>query len=161
MSPAVLVGLLDKAKAYPLLKQHHPDSVAHVDYVNYSEKPRIMDYGEFEVRIEEVFRFDPQDTLVFRLSLRNKTNSEILYKPQQFAVRVGERVYFQSISDASGIMPPNADSPAYFAITGTPTGGRNDISIKNDFVVLLTRLDGDMTESVASVPLSGRGGFAK
>ena len=30
---------------------------------------------------EEVFRFDPQDTLVFRMVLRNKTDKEIRYKP--------------------------------------------------------------------------------
>jgi hypothetical protein len=141
VTPGVLLGLLDKAKAYPLLKEHHPEAVEQVDYANYSDKPRVMDYRDFEVRIEEVFRFDPQDTLVFRIALRNKTGSEILYKPQGFSVRVGEHVYFQSISDASGIMPPNTDSPAYFAITGTPTGGRNDISLKNDFTVLISRLE--------------------
>ncbi len=27
--------------------------------------------------------------------------------------------------------------PAYFAVTGTPNGGRNDISLKNDFIVIL------------------------
>jgi len=164
----MLVGLLDKAKAYPLLKASHPEAVEQVDYVTYGEKPRVMNYNTFEVRLEEVFRFDPQDTLVFRIVLRNKTAKEILYKPQGFSLRVGERLYSQSISDASGVMPPKSDSPAYFAITGTPAGGRNDISVKNDFIVLLQTLDAKSTSTVQDVPLNdeklpshGRGGLDK
>ncbi len=138
VTPGMLLGLLDKAKAYPVLKASHPEAVGQVDYVNYGETPRVMDYNAYEVRIEEVFRFDPQDTLVFRIVLRNKTDREIRYQPQGFSLRVGERLYPQSISDASGVMPPKSDTPAYFAITGTPSGGRNDVSTKNDFTVLLT-----------------------
>jgi len=161
-TPAILLGLLDKAKAYPVLKTSHPEAVEGVDYVSYADNPRVMDYNDFEIRLEEVFRFDSQDTLVFRVVLRNKTDQEILYKPQGFSVRVGERVYSQSIGDASGTIPPRSDTPAYFAITGTPSGGRNDISVKNDFTVLLTKLDADMTHAVQSVPLDGKeGGFAK
>jgi hypothetical protein len=168
VTPGMLVGLLDKAKAYPLLKASHPEAVEQVDYVAYGEKPHVMDYNDFEIRLEEVFRFDPQDTLVFRVVLRNKTDKEILYKTQGFSLRVGERLYSQSISDASGVMPPKSDSPAYFAITGTPSGGRNDISTKNDFIVLLATLDVKMTSAVQNVPLGdgkapshGRGGLAK
>jgi hypothetical protein len=141
VTPGVLVGLLDKAKAYPVLKTSHPEALEGVDYVTYGDKPRVMNYNDFEIRLEEVFRFDPQDTLVFRVVLRNKTDKEIDYQPQGFSLRVGERLYWQSISDASGVMPPKSDSPAYFAITGTPDGGHNDISVKNDFTVFVARAD--------------------
>ena len=161
VTPGALVGLLDKAKAYPVLKASHPEAVEQVDYMNYGEKAPVMDYNSFEVRLEEVIRFDSQDTLVFRVVLRNKTDREIVYKPQGFSLRVGERVYFQSISDASGVMPPKSDTPAYFAITGTPTGGRNDVSIKNDFSVLLTTLDVAKEKAAQSVRLRYGGGFAK
>lgn len=168
VTPGALVGLLDKAKAYPLLKASHPEAVEQVDYMTYADKPRVMDYNDFEIRLEEVFRFDPQDTLVFRVVLRNKTDKEIRYKTQGFSLRVGERLYSQSISDASGVMPPKSDSPAYFAITGTPNGGRNDISTKNDFIVLLQTLDSKTTDTRQNVPPDdfklpshGRGGFDK
>jgi hypothetical protein len=87
--------------------------------------------------------------------LRNKTDKEVLYTPQGFSVRVGERLYFQSISDASGVMPPKSDTPAYFAITGTPSGGRNDVSLKNEFTILLTRFDSEVVRTGARVPLDG------
>ena len=161
VTPSSLVGLLDKAKAYPVLKASHPEAIEQVDYVTYGGKPPVMDYNDFEVRLEEVFRFDPQDTLVFRIVLRNKTDKEIRYQPQGFSLRVGERLYSQSISDASGGMPPKSDTPAYFAITGTPTGGRNDVSTKNEFTVLLTTLDAGPSKAAQNMPVKGRGGFAK
>lgn len=156
VTPGSLVGLLDKAKAYPVLKASHPEAVEQVDYVNYGETPRVMDYNAYEVRIEEVFRFDPQDTLVFRIVLRNKTDKEIRYQPQGFSLRVGERLYSQSIGDASGVMPPKSDTPAYFAITGSPSGGRNDVSTKNDFTVLLTTLEGAGRRVAPNAPREDR-----
>jgi hypothetical protein len=137
VTPARLLALLDKAKAYPLLKENHPESVTQVEHVNYAQKPRIMDYKTYEVQLDEVFRFNPEDTLVFRVLLRNKSQEALRYRPDGFVLRVGDRSYPQSISDAAGTIPPNGEAPAYFAITGTPNGGRNDISLKNEFTVVL------------------------
>ena len=161
VTPGSLVGLLDKAKAYPVLKASHPEAVEQVDYVSYGAKPPVMDYNDFEVRLEEAYRFDPQDTLIFRIVLRNKTEKEIRYQPQGFSLRVGERLYAQSISDASGVMPPKSDTPAYFAVTGTPTGGRNDVSTKNEFTVVVSTVDPASAKAMQSVPREFRGGFAK
>ena len=137
VTPNRLLALLDRAKAYPLLKEHHPEAVAQVEYTNYAQKPRLMDYKSYEVQVEEAFRFDPEDTLVFRVLLRNKTEEPLRYSPDGFSLRVGERIYPQSISDASGTIPPRTEAPAYFAVTGTPNGGRNDISLKNEFIVVI------------------------
>jgi hypothetical protein len=137
VTPNRLLALFDKAKAYPLLREHHPEAVAQVEYINYAQNPRVMDYKSYEVQIEEVFRFDPEDTLVFRILLRNKTDKPLQYRPDGFSLRVGERAYPQSISDASGTIRPKAEAPAYFAVTGTPNGGRNDISLKNEFIVVV------------------------
>jgi hypothetical protein len=148
VTPNRLLALLDKAKAYPLLKLHHPESIAQVDYTNYTAKPKAVDYKRYEVQIEEVFRFNPEDTLVFRVVLRNKTNAALQYKPDGFQVRIGEQMYPQSISDASGTLPPKSETPAYFAITGTPNGGRNDISLKNDFIVILDAASSESEKTV-------------
>jgi hypothetical protein len=137
VSPHRLFALLDKAKDYPLLKAYHPESVMQVEYRNYAKQPRVMDYHDYEIQLDEVFRFEPEDTLVFHLRLRNKTDQPLTYAPDGFSLRAGERTYFPSISDASGVMPPKSEMPAYFAVTGTPNGGRNDLSLKNDFIVVL------------------------
>jgi hypothetical protein len=161
VTPGRLLGLLDKAKAYPLLKANHPEAVEKVDFLPYGEKPPVMDYGEFEVSLKEAFRFDPEDTLIFRVSLRNKTDKEIVYNPQGFSLRVGERLFFQSISDASGVIPPKGETPAYFAITGTVTGGRNDVSLKNEFTVLVARADKHTTGAADDQPRGSQVGFKK
>jgi hypothetical protein len=141
VTPNRLLAMLDKAKAYPLLKAYHPDVVAQVDYANFGGNPRALNYKDYEIQLDDVFRFNPEDTLIFRILLRNKTSQPIQYRPDGFSLRVGDRAYPQSISDASGTIPPNGEAPAYFAVTGTPNGGRNDLSLKNDFTVLLDRIE--------------------
>lgn len=152
VTPERLLALLDKAKAFPLLKEFHPEAVEDVEYVNYAKNPQIMDYKTYAVQIDEAFRFNPEDTLVFRLTLTNRTSEILRYRPDGFSLRVGERIYPQSISDAAGAIPPHGTAPAYFAVTGTPDGGRNDISLKNNFIVLLNAFPDETmnTNSVVS-----------
>lgn len=130
VSPTRLLALLDKAKAFPLLKKQQPDAVAGAEAKTFSDKPLVTDFNDYEIRIEEAFRFNPEDTLVFHVTLRNKSEQEIRYLPESFCVRVGNRLYFQSISDAPGVLPPCAASTVYFAVTGTPDGGRNELLLK-------------------------------
>lgn len=137
VTPARLLALLDKAKAYPLFRANHPNAVAQAEYLSYAKTPRVMDYKDYEVQLDEAFRFNSEDTLIFRVLLRNKTDQPLQYRPDGFALRVGDRTYPQSVSDASGTIPPKNEVPAYFAVTGTPNGGRNDLSINNEFTVLL------------------------
>jgi hypothetical protein len=137
VTPSRLLALLDKAKAYPLLLAYHPEAVAQVEYRSYEKEQRIVDCKDYTIQIMEAFRFNPEDTLIFRVVLKNKTDKALRFAPNGFSLRVGERTYPQSISDASGIIPPKGEVPAYFAVTGTPNGGHNEISLKNDFFVIL------------------------
>jgi hypothetical protein len=140
VTPTRLLALLDKAKAFPLLKKQQPEAVAGAEARTFGGKPQVTDFNDYEIRIEEVFRFNPEDTLVLHVTLRNKSDKEIRYLPESFALRIGNRLYYQSISDAPGVLPPNAASTVYFAITGTPDGGRNELSLKNEFAVLMSRV---------------------
>jgi hypothetical protein len=140
VAPTQLLALLDKAKAFPLLKKEHPEAVADAQARTFGDKPQITDFDDYEIRIEEVFRFNQEDTLVFHVTLHNKSERDICYLPESFCVRVGSRMYYQSISDAQGVLPPKSASTVYFAITGTPDGGRNELSLKNEFAVFVTRL---------------------
>ena len=140
VSPTQLLALLDKAKAFPLLKKQHADAVANAEVKTFGNAPQVTDFNDYEIRIEEVFRFNTEDTLVFHVTLKNKSYKEIRYLPESFCVRVGNRLYYQSVSDAPGVLPPHAASTVYFGITGTPDGGRNELSLKNEFSVLVTRV---------------------
>ena len=140
VSPLKLLALLDKAKAFPLLKAQQPESVADVGFTTYDGNPLVSDFNDYEIQIEQAFRFNAEDTLVFRAAITNKANAPLIYQPDSFALRAGNRLYPQSISSADGSVPPKGHSIVYFAITGTPDGGRNNLSLKNQFTVLVNRL---------------------
>ncbi len=93
VSPLKLLALLDKAKAFPLLKAQQPESVADVDFTTYDGKPLVSDFNDYEIRIEETFRFNADDTLVFRLAITNKIDAPLIYQPDSFTLRAGDRLY--------------------------------------------------------------------
>jgi hypothetical protein len=147
LGPIRLLGLLDRAKAYHLIQSQYPEAIPQVD--NAQPHNRIL-YEGFDVEVAEVFRFDPEDTLVFKILLYNHTDHAIYYQPQSLAIRVGLDVYYSALSDASGIMPPAYMNPltkkvepsvslAYFVVTGTPNGGRNNLAVTNTFNVIVNR----------------------
>ena len=140
VSPLKLLSLLDKAKAFPLLKAQQPESVADVGFTTYDCQPLVSNFNDYEIQIEQAFRFNAEDTLVFRVGITNEMDTPLIYQPDSFAVRAGNRLYPQSISDADGTVPSQSRSIVYFAVTGTPDGGRNDLSLKNNFTVLIRRL---------------------
>ena len=163
VTPDTLIGLLTKAKAYDLLKSNGDDNVA--DIATCVPNPaRIIYYPDFHVLINQVFRFDEQDTLVFRLTLQNESSKPIYYDPTMTQVRVGDQIYPQSLVDMSGILPPGQqetddkgnlkkdghsnviidpgpEMTAYLTITGTPHGGRNNLTVDNRWNILIYRID--------------------
>jgi hypothetical protein len=142
VSPERLLSLLDKAKAYPLIQKSQPDLLAGVLHAT----PGITNYyRDFEVHIRDVWRFEQEDTLVFRLELVNPTERAIYYAPQDLAVRLAERIYTQSVADASGLMPPKSTTPAFFAITGNGQGGRNHLAPSNPWNVLVVRTNASLS----------------
>src|SRR5439155_12879386 len=57
VTPTRLLALLDKAKAFPLLKMQHPEAVAQVEVRTFGDQPQVTDFNEYEIRIKEIFRF--------------------------------------------------------------------------------------------------------
>ena len=142
-----LLGLLDKAKAYPLLAEQYPEMVSQIDK---AEPFTQTLYEGFHVILTKVFRFDAEDALVFQVEFINETDQPIYYVPQSLAVRVGSGVCWSALSDASGIMTAGEKDPktgkltpghsnGYFVICGAPRGGRNHLSVQNAFNVLVFR----------------------
>lgn len=144
--PERLLSLMDKAKAYPLFAANQPDALAGVAHVS----PGIANYYDgFTVHVRDVWRFEAEDTLIFRVELENTSDKAIYYKPQDLAVRLDERIYTQSLADASGVMPPKSVTPAFFAVTGNGQGGRNHLAPDNKWNVLVVRAESQ------SQPLTG------
>jgi len=142
LTPEHLLSLMDKAKAYPLLAANQPDALAGVLHAT---PGTINYYDNFRVHIRDVWRFEQEDTLIFRLELENTSGSTIYYRPQDLAVRLDQRIYTQSLADASGVMPPKSITPAFFALTGDGRGGRNNLDPDNKWNVLVVRAEKNTT----------------
>lgn len=140
VTPDVLLGILDRAKNFPLVATQYPEAVQQIER---AAPGNVTYYRDFRVTVEEVFRFDPEDTVVFRVRFENTGDSEVIYQPQRLAARVGLNVYHAAIADASGIVPPKAATTGFFAISGTPRGGRANLSVKNLFSVIVPRVERD------------------
>ncbi len=139
-SPTVLVDLLDRAKSYPLIQRAYPGMLEEeVEF--FAPEGLTTEYRDFSATIDEVFRFAHYDTLVFRVSFQNDSEEDIFYQPQMLAVRVGQNLYYPSIADASGIIPAQADSVAYIAITGQPNGEPAYLSVHNAFQIVVSRVE--------------------
>ncbi|MBC8166511.1 MAG: hypothetical protein H7Y20_11650, partial [Bryobacteraceae bacterium] len=156
VTPSRLLGLLDKAKAFPLLREHHPEALAGVDFRDGTKQPSVTDCGDYEVRVKESLRFDREDTLVFRLTLQNKTLEAIEFVPEKLRLKVGTQTLFPSVTQLGGLIPANGTSDGYVAFTGTADGERNDLSLKNEFTFVLERTPADN-----ELPMKSEEGFTK
>ena len=135
VTPARLVSLIDMAKKYDVLKETYPDSLAGVERVLFRNRYRC---GKYDIHLDEAIRFEEEDTVIFKLRLVNLTENEIKYDKHSFSAHAGDGVYYMSVSDASGIMPPKSETYAWFGITSTPRGGRNNLKADNDWLIALT-----------------------
>ncbi len=96
-----------------------------------------------EINLKRVIRDDTLDSLGFEIQLGNKTDKDFFYDPEGLAVRVGNEVYQQSVSDAGGLVPSGKAQTAFFIVTGSATGVRNDLAVTNKFEVVLRPIQGE------------------
>ena len=140
ISPARLLGFLDKVKAFPTLKVSAPEVYQNMDVV---EPNTNSGANGVEVNLKRVIRDDALDSLGFEIQLANKTDKDFFYDPEGFGVRVGNDVYQQSVSDAGGLVPAGKAQTAFFIVTGSADGGRNDLAVTNKFEVVLRAVQGE------------------
>ncbi len=135
VTPARLLSLIDLSKAYDLMMLRYPHELQ--DSIR-AKNHRIFEFEKFKIELLEVIRYNTDDTLVFKVLMHNPTAEEIPYDKFSFSVRVAGKPYHMSAADASGIMPPKSATWAFFAVTGTTTGGRNNLAPDNDFIIGVT-----------------------
>jgi len=70
--------------------------------------------------------------------LKNRTDKTLVYDPHLLAARLGSKLFYSSVTVASGQIPSHGESPVWFAVTGTSSGGRNEMAAENNWIILLT-----------------------
>ncbi|HZC35370.1 MAG TPA: hypothetical protein VE242_07140, partial [Chthoniobacterales bacterium] len=141
VSPARLLGFLDKIKGFPTLKVSAPEIYQNMDV---AEPNSHSGFESLDILLKRVVRDNALDTVGFEVLLANKSAKDFIYDPESFAVRVGEEVYQQSVSDAAGLVPAGKSQMAFFAVTGGDNGGRNDMAVTNKFEIVLRQIQGEM-----------------
>ena len=154
LTPPRLIGLLDKAKAFSLLKTQQSDAVAGVEHRDLRDKPQISDCGDYEVRLMEAFRFPDDDTIVFQLTITNRTDKPIEHTPEKLEVHIGDRIVNASVSDLTSSIAAHETTSGYIAITGG-LEGPNNVSLKNEFTFALARHNPTVETPTSSPTTSG------
>ena len=135
VNPAALIALLDNAKNYPLLKLHRPELLVGV---NHRQLNQVNSFPKFDCIVAEGWRYNAFDTNVFKIYLKNKTNTLLNLDLKSVSVRIGATLYPASIVQCSAVIPPSSTTIGYVGIAGSPTGGRAEIALNNLFKFLIT-----------------------
>ncbi len=137
ISPARLLGFLDKVKAYPSLKLSAPEMFRNMEVAEPNSESSLEG---LKLTLRRVIRDESLDSLGFEIELANQSDKDFLYDPESFGVRVGDEVYAEAISDAGGIVGSGKTQHAFFVIASTATGGRNDLAVTNKFDVVMRQI---------------------
>lgn len=70
----------------------------------------------FRAVLEEVFRFDAEGVLVFRIRLENGSAAPVRVVPAGVAMRVGREIFPAGVSEGSPGIPPRGSSILWFAV---------------------------------------------
>jgi hypothetical protein len=142
MTPQRLYALLQDAKSYFIVEQAQP---GYSREIQVAAPGSIQPAGSHRIILDQVFRFEKDDTLCFRVIFLNDTFSRLSYKAEQIAVRIGTDVHRPSFADLSGEMPSASPGslvwhPARPGVKATliaPDLSENDVS--GSFTLELTR----------------------
>ena len=140
-SPGRLLGFLDKIKAFPSLKVSAPEMFQNMDIAEPNSDSSIEG---LTITLRRVIRDNSLDSVGFEVELANKGNKDFLYDPDSLGVRIGDEVYAESVSDAAGLVPAGKAQTAFFVVTSSATGNRNDLAVTNKFAVVLRQVTGEM-----------------
>jgi len=134
LMPLALRALFDRAKYDGRIEAQYPELSPNIAR---ARPGNTTLYPHFTVTVEEVFRFDAEDTVVLRTRFANSSDAAVHYDPNHLAVRVGDDVFPAELTDASGAIAPHSATHVCLAITGAPDGGRANLSVHEAFSIIV------------------------
>ncbi|MEQ1752449.1 MAG: hypothetical protein ABL974_23710 [Prosthecobacter sp.] len=135
MSADELVGMLGKARNRKALQPLNPTL-----YTGWEERNSLDLTSTVKNRtstIYEIQRWPAKDALVFRCWITNIGDTPYEFEPNGVKVRIGERSYPVQLADCSGLVQPNQKMPLDVILQGNIQGGREHLSINQDFRIEL------------------------
>lgn len=132
--PERLLALIDQAKNYAAIAEQYPALVQRIERTTPGTETLS---GSVAAVIEEAFRFDEKDALVFRVRLENRGTELRRYSPAHLGVRVAGVTFPVALTDAPGAVPAGRSTLITLVIVGSPEGGRGHLSLKNGFSIVV------------------------
>ena len=105
-----LYDILQDAKTYFVVKEQHPELERTIQV---AAPGKVLEYPGYRIVIDQVFRFDRDDTLVFRVIFLNDTEAPLYYRPGEIALRVGRNLYWPSFAQVQPGHPAARAGAAY------------------------------------------------
>ena len=102
LSAQRLYALLQDAKSFFVVQTAQP---GYQREIQVAAPGSLQNAGSHRIILDQIFRFEKDDTLCFRLIFLNDTFSTLFYKTETCAVRIGSDVHRPSFADLSGEMP--------------------------------------------------------
>jgi hypothetical protein len=140
--PELLIGFLRRAHDAALLRPLYPDL-----YQGYATRQAqyTSDSRAVKTTVIIIHRFSKDDAIVLQGTVENETARPIQFDGRAATVQVANEVHPIKLLDCLQPIPPNATVPIDVVIQGDIDGGRANLSIENEFRIILPAPNGMAT----------------
>jgi hypothetical protein len=132
--PELLVGFERRAHDAPLLRKLYPEL-----YEGYASRQAdyTSDSGSAKTTVTQIHRFSKEDAIVLEGTVQNETGRPIQFDGRATTVQVANEVHPAKLTDCVRPIPAGATVPIGVVIQGDIDGGRANLSIDNEFRIML------------------------
>ncbi len=130
-----LFGVLSKARNRKALQPINPSLFA--GWQERNDLDMSVTNDALTATIYEIQRQPEKDATVFRCWISNSRRTAYEFDPASVKIRVGERSYSPQVVDCADIVRPGEKAPMDIILQGGPGGGREGLSINQDFRIEL------------------------
>jgi hypothetical protein len=132
--PELLVGFERRAREAALLRKLYPDL-----YHGYASRQAdyISDSGTVKTTVTTIHRFSKEDAIVLEGTVQNETSRPLQFDGRAATVQVASEVHPIKLCDCLRPIPAGATVPIVVVIQGEIDGGRANLSIENEFRIML------------------------
>jgi hypothetical protein len=140
--PELLVGFERRAHDAALLRKLYPDL-----YQGYNTRAAdyTSDSGIVKTTVTQIHRFSNEDATVLEGTVQNETSHPISFDGRATTVQVANEVHPAKLTDCLCPIPPGETVPIVVVLQGDVDRGRANLSIDNEFRIILPPIPGEGT----------------
>jgi hypothetical protein len=140
--PELLVGFERRAHDAALLRKLYPDL-----YQGYNARAAdyTSDSGVVKTTVTQIHRFSKEDATVLEGTVENETTHPISFDGRATTVQVANEVHPAKLTDCLRPIPGGETVPIVVVLQGDIDGGRANLSIDNEFRIILPPIPGEGT----------------